>query len=266
MAGARARGRPSTAFTTARGGRGRQSKRTAQVEDPIADLYKEMLSEAASSTATVSGDEERPFKRRRVGKTQAAPKVEPPAADRGHRDASPTDHSSLFGDDELKEDHIPVNQQTITDYSEEESESEMEWEEVGLQPTALSTGDEDAQPTPVEKGDLTIVMGGPQATRKLTAARRRKGVSSAEKSMRLDVHKIHVLCLLAHVHIKNAWCNDSKVQVGPWKYITNDAPDHDADYTEATSEPTHRFLSQPRVELYPVSKVEVPHGWSDASE
>lgn len=246
MAGARARGPPNSVSMNARGGRRGQVKRVAQVEDPLADVYKEMLSEAASSVATVSGDEDRPLKRRRIGKVQPVSKTETDPADKAHKDAFPTNHSSLFGDDELKNDYIPGHQQTITDYSEEESEeSEMEWEEVGLQHTATASEGNDAQPTEADKGDLTIVMGGPQASNKFTPVRRRKAITSVEKRVRLDIHKVHVLCLLVHVHIRNAWCNDPKVQVRRQKWIRMNCPNLDADYTKAPFKSTHCLLPQP---------------------
>lgn len=214
MAGAGARGRSNSVSMSARGGRRGQARRAANVEDPLADVYKEMLSEAASSVATMSGDEDRPLKRRRIGKARPAVRTKPDLADKAHKEASPADHSGLFGDNELKNDYPPAHQQTITDCSEEESEeSEMEWEEVGLQHTVTLNEGNDAQPTEADKVDLTIVMGGPQASKKSTPVRRRNAITSVEKRVRLDVHKIHVLCLLVHVHIRNAWCNDSKVQV-----------------------------------------------------
>jgi xeroderma pigmentosum group C-complementing protein len=43
-------------------------------------------------------------------------------------------------------------------------------------------------------------------------APRRKAVSKAEKVLRLEAHKMHVLCLLAHLDRRNEWCNDEDVK------------------------------------------------------
>ncbi|KAI1430594.1 Rad4-domain-containing protein [Xylaria sp. CBS 124048] len=44
------------------------------------------------------------------------------------------------------------------------------------------------------------------------ASNRRKPMGKSEKDHRLEVHKTHLLCLLAHVSRRNKWCNDHKVE------------------------------------------------------
>jgi xeroderma pigmentosum group C-complementing protein len=41
---------------------------------------------------------------------------------------------------------------------------------------------------------------------------KKKAISREEKDNRVDVHKVHVLCLLAHCAQRNRWCNDPAVQ------------------------------------------------------
>ncbi len=41
---------------------------------------------------------------------------------------------------------------------------------------------------------------------------RRKPATLVERKLRLEVHKWHVLCLLAHLQRRNYWCDDEKVQ------------------------------------------------------
>ncbi|KAF3936901.1 hypothetical protein ABW19_dt0206412 [Dactylella cylindrospora] len=40
----------------------------------------------------------------------------------------------------------------------------------------------------------------------------RMGPTPAERKIRLEVHKMHLLCLLAHVHLRSTYCNDGEVQ------------------------------------------------------
>jgi hypothetical protein len=60
---------------------------------------------------------------------------------------------------------------------------------------------------------LTIVIGGQDDKSPRTRRKGQKPPTLAERKLRLDVHKIHVMCLLYHVFVRNHWCNDSKLQV-----------------------------------------------------
>ncbi|RMZ74563.1 dna repair rad4 [Pyrenophora seminiperda CCB06] len=101
--------------------------------------------------------------------------------------------------------------QTIVD-SDESDDSDMEWED------ALIDDDDDDDPdesveAPRQVGDISITLGGSKATdtgpkRKV----RRRAITSVDKKRRLDIHKMHLLCLLYHVHRRNTWCNDKRVQ------------------------------------------------------
>lgn len=42
--------------------------------------------------------------------------------------------------------------------------------------------------------------------------RKKRPLSKEEKKQRLEVHKVHILCLLYHCAMRNRWCNDVKVQ------------------------------------------------------
>ncbi|KIH91251.1 xeroderma pigmentosum group C-complementing protein [Sporothrix brasiliensis 5110] len=43
-------------------------------------------------------------------------------------------------------------------------------------------------------------------------ASRKKPLSRAERMHRIEIHKMHLLCLLAHAAQRNRWCNSAKVQ------------------------------------------------------
>jgi xeroderma pigmentosum group C-complementing protein len=133
---------------------------------------------------------ERPIKRRKVGDLKAVP-VEA--------------EQQLPGTSE--DEAQPV--QTVYDSSEDESD--VEWEDVEFQQPsdALLNG-----PSASRGSDemLEITLGQEPDARK-RGIPKRKPLTGAEKKVRLDVHKSHVLCLLAHVHIRNLWCNDEETQV-----------------------------------------------------
>ncbi|KAJ6135133.1 hypothetical protein N7512_000293 [Penicillium capsulatum] len=170
-----------------------QSTRPTPQEEQIPDVYQEMLEEAEARDPSQFSD--RPVKRRRANDTKAIPVNSP--------EVEPKVEAKLTEKDE------PPRVQTVYN-SATEDESDVEWEDVDLQP-------------PIEKQshgidffegrDETLQINldqGPEPSKKPT--RRRKPVTTAEKKVRLDVHKVHLLCLLAHVHLRNRWCNDDEVQ------------------------------------------------------
>ena len=130
------------------------------------------------------------------------------------------------------DDQNPVHRrvvQTIID-SDESDDSDMEWEDA-LGGSDNSEGEDDElKPAPLV-GDISIAIGDKKPEeKKSTRAPRRRAITSVEKKRRLDVHKMHILCLLYHVHRRNVWCNDRRVQstlrkVVPPKTLLNLVPD-----------------------------------------
>lgn len=53
------------------------------------------------------------------------------------------------------------------------------------------------------------------------SADRRKPLTRAEKEARVDVHKVHVVCLVAHAALRNAWCNDAQTQATLRRLLTD---------------------------------------------
>lgn len=144
---------------------------------------------------------DRPLKRRRVGdsksiQTRAIPVDSPPL--------EPVTVASSQDDEPIQ------NVQTIYD-STTSDESDVEWEDVEVaQPTQALYG---TTTTNVDRDEiLQITLDRKPETRKRAPARR-KPVTAAEKKLRLDAHKAHLLCLLAHVSLRNRWCNDDVLQV-----------------------------------------------------
>jgi len=157
----------------------------------VLDIYRDLLSEAASPTSAPSADEDRPLKRRRK-----------------HEDATTEENSPLHHrDSSLISSSKRPTIQTVIDESEGSDETELEWEEVDV------VRQEDVKtPHAGPQGINVVLEGSPRSTTK-RRMNTRKGTTAAERKVRLDIHKVYLLCLLVHVHIRNAWCNDTKAQV-----------------------------------------------------
>ncbi|MCJ1385812.1 hypothetical protein MMC17_008936 [Xylographa soralifera] len=177
--------------------------RDAIVSD-IPDIYHEMLESAVSSSPSAFDDNGRPPKRRRVagrlvvsqdGQDKSALKQEP-----GSETAADTD-----GDIDIT---LPskLRQQVVYDDSEESAGSDMDWEEVDLRDNVKH---EDTTPEP---GELNLILGGNIDSASKSTVQRRKPVTAEERKLRLEIHKMHILSLLVHVHLRNHWCNDHETQ------------------------------------------------------
>lgn len=171
-------------------------------------MYREMLRDAVTSSPPLS-DIERPLKRRKI---------------RGHAIASGVRESDLSARESIaghttdghttdgvaSEDYDGLAQpQTQYDESEVSSESDVNWEEVDFQEVArVDDGSANAQ-------ELNLIIGDTGGSKiDLNQRSKRRQATSAERKIKLEIHKMHMLCLLAHVHLRNHWCNDDEVHVG----------------------------------------------------
>ncbi|KAJ5928836.1 hypothetical protein N7466_007792 [Penicillium verhagenii] len=182
--------------TRSKATRGRQSRNNKSREDEVSEIYQEMLDEAEARDPE-QFHLDRPTKRRRVGDTKAIP-IDPPALTQSNPAEQPTSNQEL-------EQQV----QTVYD-STTEDESDIEWEDVDIQQPAQELPSASA----VSQGrdeTLQIIFDKEPEARKKTAVRR-KPVTAAERRLRLDIHKTHLLCLLAHVNLRNRWCNDNETQ------------------------------------------------------
>ncbi|KAF2494693.1 Rad4-domain-containing protein [Lophium mytilinum] len=213
MAGTR--GRPRKAADSTKNGsnaRTRSSRKTTKKDADIPEVFQDMLSEAAPSASAGPDEDSKPLKKRKTTRSTRIAGPEPPlppiTADSQttlQRDPSP--HTQDDSADERYTGNGLL--QTVTDYSEESEESDLEWEDVGID--QAEEGDQKSdEERPI--GDVSIILGGDKNVQKARKQVRRKGVTAAEKKLRLDIHKMHILCLLYHVHLRNAWCNDLKTQ------------------------------------------------------
>lgn len=191
-----------------------------------------MLAETgiSSSRQMTSEARERPLKRPRTGRRPAA---------------AAADHLSkveLIAQDtqtHLKPKPLKAGETTsqLDAKIESEDDNNLEFEDVvipkpTLQTAYLSTEDEDSDedvdiqfedieiPTPSQReeqpdqgsGTLNLNLTAAQAALAPSKRNRKQPISKAEKEQRIEVHRMNLLCLLAHVEKRNHWCNDPVVQ------------------------------------------------------
>lgn len=173
--------------------------------DGVPDLYFEMLSEAVASSPSLRNDDDRPIKRRKT--------VKEVAAVTSRLTQEPSEDRSLRAEAETS----PLQQQTVYDSSEGSEDSNENWEEVELQK------EERVAPFDAEgdslTDDISVILSRADPKRDKSHARPRNSFA-VKKKLRLEIHKLYILCLLMHVYIRNAWCNDTKTQVCPLSYVT----------------------------------------------
>lgn len=186
-----------------------KAKGKAKSSAAPSEIYQEMLAEALPLQMESL---ERPLKRRKIGprghaiSSLAKAKVEQIEAEDDDEAVEFEDVPlpAQFGSDE-DSDSSQRPQQTI--YRSEDSDSDSADEfDAGIFDTT-----HEASAAPQPSGDLELTLKArPSPPKKATA--RRKAVTKAEKALRLQTHKMHVLCLLAYVERRNAWCSDESVQ------------------------------------------------------
>ncbi|GLB21119.1 hypothetical protein AtubIFM61612_011076 [Aspergillus tubingensis] len=165
------------------------SRRQREDQDhEIPEIYQEMLAEAEARESSRPDDTRLP-KRRRL--TRPNPVSAPwPLYQNG---ASTPDASYST--------EQPV--QTVYDSPSSSEESGMEWEEVDIQQAPHTIHADDTS--------IQVTLGLPEDQKRKVVTKRR-GITAAEKQLRLSIHKVHLLCLLRHVQIRNLWCNDEELQ------------------------------------------------------
>ncbi|KAH8689464.1 hypothetical protein BGW36DRAFT_390908 [Talaromyces proteolyticus] len=174
--------------TTSGGGRQRPSARGRN--DDIPQVYRDMLAEA-DERAAKEPQTDRPLKRRKVGERSNVQSA-------GTEDAVPAPAEG-----------VSTRQvQTTYDLDTSSDESDMEWEDIVIPEPGTGT---QTNNNAVTNEGLQITLDKSDDKPKATV-KRRKPVGASEKSLRLVIHKVHVLCLLSHVSIRNIWCNDDEIQ------------------------------------------------------
>ena len=140
-------------------------------------------------------------KRRRIGATEISQNLQD--SDPGSKVSRAEHLSKTPVHDQGHESS--ANYQTVYASSSDGSEFEdVDWEEVAFE------GDDDSDQND-DPLDLTLKFTGKPS--RAIHERKRKPITAAERVVRVNVHKMHLLCLIAHLRIRNVWCNDGQVQV-----------------------------------------------------
>lgn len=193
---------PTKGKTVTRGARApRGGRSVVGFRTHDSDIYGDLLQEALGSSPAAEGSE-RPRKRRRVRN--------PGASDAG-KSRTTNDNTSVADRDEdepVFEDvlsgHTP--QVAYRDSDEDSEDGDHEWEELAFEKT--NNGDEDDDES---QGNLDITLNDVSVPQQPTITRRRT-ITKADRSLRLEIHKMHILCLMSAIFRRNQWCNDETIQ------------------------------------------------------
>ncbi|KAH6617827.1 hypothetical protein B0J18DRAFT_446029 [Chaetomium sp. MPI-SDFR-AT-0129] len=223
--------RSSARVRSQTGGGGNNGASSASSSAAVPHVYRQMVAEARREIRAQELDDddegpERPVKRRRPGEGRPARRTE---ASRGVV-AEPGSRSRVVGarpgvsddggdDSDADEggdaDVVlpPPTVQTVTrdsdDDEDEDDEEDIEFEDVAIDRTGSSSV---PKSRPGQSTELNLDLSAQLATQTaLRQINRRKAISREEKARRIEVHKVHLVCLLAHVEIRNRWCNDEQV-------------------------------------------------------
>ena len=229
-------------------------------------MYREMLADAVSSSPTQRSEGDRPVKRRRVGGriiSQGSDENTSHQSDHSSKVANTSDLDDLFEDVESN------RQQIVKTDSEDSADSDMNWEEVEI-------GDHvdqevTSEPKDANNGQLNLVLGGEDGDHNDSSHGKvkRKPMTAEDKKLRLEIHKMHLCSLLAHVHFRNHWCNNNDVLVcfQPFSpciirllkmsFIEN--------HEKAPDKEEH-IVPQSRRGQVTISAISIVHGWLDTSQ
>ncbi|KAJ0110086.1 hypothetical protein J7T55_014889 [Diaporthe amygdali] len=205
----------------------RSSANQVDADALVPGVYRQMLRDSgALPDRMTSEDSERPLKKRRTGRqaAQGIPTSRAQETDRNVAVVSPkaregnTLIANEHGDEDDDDEDIefedvdipkPTIQTTYRESSDEESEDDAQFEDVDFGAVFANT---EQPPEQQETLELNLTAAREALTPSRRNADRRKPVSKEEKERRVEIHKAHILCLLAHVEKRNHWCNDRVVQ------------------------------------------------------
>lgn len=181
-------------------------------------IYREMLAEAGVADGRRDGaSSERPLKRRRQGEGRKAEEAQGSTSAKGKTVVMVDDDE---GEDESDEDvdfqDVPLpppTMQTLEKDSDEESDDEdgAAFEDVDFA-AALNSSPSTKDESKDKDMELNLTAQRAATTPTKKAGDRRKPISKEERDRRVEIHKVHVLCLLSHAARRNHWCNDPSVQ------------------------------------------------------
>ena len=191
-------------------GRG-EGKGKGKASSAVPDVYREMLAEALPIQ---SGVPDRPLKRRKYGKrdkgnsdigerVEQQKDMEDDNEDVGFEDVLDQKPVDLLDDE--PESALRPQQTVYRESDDSDSASEFNWDDI-----EIDAKPREAQEVPT--GDLELTLKARPAPQSKTTAPRRRVVTQEERVLRLQIHKMHILCLLAYADRRNDWCSDEVAQ------------------------------------------------------
>ncbi|OAP54716.1 hypothetical protein AYL99_11164 [Fonsecaea erecta] len=176
----------------------RSARQRKEPQDDIPEIYGDMLAEAIAEEQA-SASNSRASKRRKMSE-EPSTKIE---LDFDLFGSAANVHD---GEETASADDAPPKLQPVVfDDFEISDESDAEFEDVDLEPATNDV----AEGRPLEQKTLELDLSKTSTPRR--AIQRRMPVSLAERKLRLDVHKAHLVLLLAHLKCRNRWCNSEFV-------------------------------------------------------
>lgn len=131
----------------------------------------------------------------------------------GEGDGEDEDGGVMFEDVPLPDAVVETVEREDEDDDEDDEDGDDEFEDVdmaALQAAAEGKGGDRSEPAQLE---LNLSAHAPTTPQKSQSDRkRRKPLTRDERALRADIHRWHVLCLIAHVRQRHAWCADAEVQ------------------------------------------------------
>ncbi|KAK3994538.1 hypothetical protein QBC44DRAFT_348834 [Cladorrhinum sp. PSN332] len=177
----------------------RASTRSRSKNEAIPDVYREMLVDVSNEIKDT-----RPLKRKRPGEKSSVIAKKPIIEDDDDED------------EHLEFEHVTVPQPTIQtvvrdtdDEDDDDDDDEIEFEDVNINKTPASSA---SATTTQQPKSLTLNLSALMAAKGPQKGNRRKPATREEKERRVEIHKAHLVCLLAHLELRNRWCNDPHVQ------------------------------------------------------
>ena len=193
MAPSRGKGKGAAADTPQASRRTTRARTRQPVNNGVPDVYSAMLSEAHTDGESA---EDRPLKKRRITPRKSEKREAPNA---------PVSQSTDSRKPRPAVQPTLRKAQTVEDSSESDGDA-FDFEDVDID-HALEPADDSVEG--IE--DLSIAVQ-PESNAPPKVQSRQKPLGTIEKTHRLLVHKLHVLCLIGHCMFVNGRCNNAIAQ------------------------------------------------------
>lgn len=187
--------------------RQRRPRTTRKTQDAVPDVYQDMVDEAVSSPTNVDNDG-RPLKKRKMVASVHAASTPNQSKVNGSLNHNAKTLVQPEATDTDGDDGVAVRPQQTVEASSDDQEDDLDFEEIDLYHAAGSRSKTDRDEDVIQ--DVSVIIE-PNKTSKRSTTARRKPATAAEKTLRLQIHKTHLLCLLVHAFYVSSWCNNTTV-------------------------------------------------------